>query len=144
MKQTLINIAALLLGLVVGSAINMALILTGAKLIAPPAGVNVADAESIAAGIDLFEPKHFIFPFIAHALGTLVGALVTYLVAASHKSRLAVAIGILFLCGGIANIYLIPAPAWFVLSDIMFAYLPMAWVAIQLGLRFQDSHQPPD
>ena len=30
----------------------------------------------------LFEPKHLVFPFLAHAVGTLVGALVAYLVAA--------------------------------------------------------------
>jgi hypothetical protein len=34
----------------------------------------------------LFEPRHFIMPFPAHAVGTLAGALVAYLIAASYKA----------------------------------------------------------
>ncbi len=138
MQKTVRNIVALVLGVVVGSAVNMALIATGSALVPPPPGVDVTSSESIAAAIHEFELEHFIFPFLAHALGTFVGALIAFLLAATHKTRFAVAVGILFLCGGIANVYLIPAPAWFVVVDIMFAYLPMAWLAIQLGTKLQS------
>jgi hypothetical protein len=77
-------------------------------------------------------------PFLAHAVGTLAGALVAYLVAATYKAPLAYLIGALFLCGGVAASFMIPAPAWFIALDLVVAYLPMAWLAIQLGARLQS------
>ncbi len=140
MLKLLRNLAAVLLGLVAGSAVNMLLVSISPALIPPPAGVDVTNAESLSLGIDLFEPKHFIMPFLAHALGTLVGALVAYLIAASHKSRFAYLIGVFFLCGGIAASLMIPAPFWFITLDLVVAYLPMAWLAILCGQRIQQQN----
>ena len=58
-----------------------------ASIIPPPAGVDVTDTESLRQSIHLFQPKHFIFPFLAHALGTLVGAYVAYRIAATRKAQ---------------------------------------------------------
>jgi hypothetical protein len=74
-------------------------------------------------------------PFLAHALGTLAGALAAHLIAASHKPQMACVVGVLFLCGGLAASVMIPAPAWFVALDLLAAYLPMAWLGIQIGRR---------
>jgi hypothetical protein len=133
------NILAVLLGLVAGSAVNMAIVVAGPALIPPPAGVDVTNAESLAQSIHLFGPQHFVMPFLAHALCTLVGALVAYLVAASHKARFAWAIGVLFLAGGVAASFMIPAPAWFMAVDLLLAYLPMAWLAIRIGAKLQSA-----
>lgn len=132
------NLLAVLLGVVIGAAVNMALVSISPMLIPPPAGVDVTSTESLSLGIDLFEPKHFIMPFLAHALGTLAGALVAYLIAASHKTPAAYLIGGFFLCGGIAASLLIPAPLWFITLDLVVAYLPMAWLAILFGQRIQQ------
>ena len=70
------NLLALLAGIAVGGGVNMSLIVLGPSLIPPPAGVDVTNAESFRAAMHLFEPRHFIVPFSAHALGTLAGALV--------------------------------------------------------------------
>jgi hypothetical protein len=35
----------------------------------------------------LFEPRHFVMPFLAHALGTLAGALAAFLIAATYTGR---------------------------------------------------------
>lgn len=133
------NLTAILLGIVVGAAVNMALVSISPMLIPPPAGVDVTDTESLSLGIDLFQPKDFIMPFLAHALGTLAGAWVAYLTAASHKSRFAYVIGVFFLCGGIAASYMIPAPTWFIALDLVVAYLPMAWLGILLARRLQPA-----
>ena len=101
--------------------------------VALPAGVDVTNAESLANAIHLFEPRHFVMPFLAHAVGTLAGALAAYLIAASYKAQIAYAIGVVFLCGGVAASFMIPAPAWFIALDLLAAYLPMAWLGIQLG-----------
>jgi cell division protein FtsX len=79
------------------------------------------------------QPKNFVFPFLAHALGTLVGALTAHLIAASHRSVFAYTIGVLNLVGGIAASFMIPAPTWFIAVDLLVAYLPMAWLASKLG-----------
>ncbi len=83
----------------------------------------------------LFEPRHFIMPFLAHAIGTLAGALVAYLIAATYRSQLAFVIGAVFFCGGVAASFMIPAPAWFIALDLLVAYIPMAWLSIQIGVR---------
>ncbi|MDR7120824.1 hypothetical protein [Rheinheimera soli] len=137
MLKLLRNLLAIFVGIVAGAAANMLLVSISPMLIPPPAGVDVNNAESLSLGIHLFEPQHFIMPFLAHALGTLVGALVAYLIAASHKNRFAYGIGVFFLCGGIAASYMISAPVWFISLDLLLAYLPMAWLGILLGNKLQ-------
>lgn len=137
MPRMLRNVLAVLAGIVIGSLLNGALITLSPSLIPPPAGVDVTDAESLSKGIHLFGPRHFVMPFLAHALGTLAGAVVAYLIAASHNAKLAYAIGVLFLCGGIAASFMIPAPAWFIAVDLLGAYLPMAWLGVQAGARLR-------
>jgi len=131
------NILAVVFGLVAGGGVNMSLIVAGSSMIPPPAGVDVADAQSIAASMHLFEPKHFVFPFLAHALGTLVGATTAFLIAASNKSVLAYVIGVASLAGGIAASLMIPAPVWFIILDLLVAYIPMAWLGTLIGGRIK-------
>ncbi len=137
MRNLLRNVLAIIAGVVIGGAVNMALITLSPSLIPPPAGVDVTNAESLASAIHLFQPRHFVMPFLAHALGTLVGALVAYLMAASHKIKIAYVIGAVFLCGGVAASFMIPAPAWFIALDLLAAYLPMAWLGTRIGARMQ-------
>lgn len=138
MPNILRNVLAVIAGLVVGGVVNMVLITISPMIAPPPAGVDLNNPESISRAIHLFEPRHFIMPFLAHALGTLAGALIAYLIAASYKARFAYAIGVLFLCGGVAASFMIPAPAWFIALDLLVAYLPMAWLATQIGARIQS------
>lgn len=143
MPTWLRNVLAIIAGFVAGSIVNMAIISLGPSLIPPPAGVDVRDAESLKQGIHLFAPRHFLIPFLAHALGTLAGALVAFLVAATRKARMAYAIGILFLLGGIVATAMIPAPVWFIALDLVGAYLPMAWLAIRIGHRMTSDGPAP-
>ena len=129
------NILAVLVGLAVGTGVNMSLIVLGPLVIPPPAGVDVTDAQSLSSAMHLFEPKHFVFPFLAHALGTLTGALAAFLIAASSKSVFAYAIGVVSLAGGIAATFMIPAPIWFLILDLVVAYIPMAWLGTVFGRR---------
>jgi hypothetical protein len=135
MKTTLRNILAFVVGFIAGSVVNMALIVVGTRLVAPPPGVNPNDMQSLQAGMHLMGPKHFIFPFLAHALGTFAGALVAYRIAASHRAALAYGIGGLTLVGGIVAACMLPAPTWFIAVDLVLAYLPMAFLATKVGAR---------
>lgn len=123
------NILAIIAGAIAGSIVNMGLIVGGSSLIVPPAGVDPSDMESLKASMHLFGPQHFVFPFLAHALGTFAGAAIATLVAASHKMKFAIAIGVLFLVGGIANTFMLPAPVWFIVFDLLLAYIPTSYVA---------------
>ncbi|HEX7720095.1 MAG TPA: hypothetical protein VF389_09825 [Woeseiaceae bacterium] len=141
MPNLLRYVLALVAGIVIGGAVNMALITISPSLIPPPPGVDVSNAESLSSAMPLFEPRHFIMPFLAHALGTFVGALVAYLIAATYKLQMAYVIGAFFLCGGVVASFLIPAPTWFIALDLLAAYIPMAWLATRIGDRINPGSQ---
>jgi hypothetical protein len=128
MNPIIKNILAVLLGLILGSAVNMGLIMISGSVIPLPEGVDPADMESLKNNMHLFEAKHFIFPFLAHALGTLVGAFVAAKIAATHQLKFALGIGALFLIGGIMNIFMLPSPLWFTVLDLGLAYIPMGYI----------------
>ena len=121
-------VLAVLAGIVVGSLVNMGLIMLSSHVIPPPAGADVTSAEGLKASMHLFEPKHFIFPFLAHFLGTFVGAVVATLLTPTKTSGPAYVVGGLFLLGGIINVLMLPAPLWFIVLDLVAAYLPAAWL----------------
>ena len=133
MKTTFRNILAIIIGLIIGSGVNMGLILTSGYVIPPPEGADVSTMEGLKATMHLFETRHFIFPFLAHGLGTLVGAFVTSKLAAKHKMKFALSIGGFFLIGGIINIINLPSPVWFNAVDLIGAYIPMAWIGGKLA-----------
>lgn len=124
-------------GIIVGSIVNMALISVSGSIIPPPEGADVTTMEGLKAAMHLFEPKHFIFPFLAHALGTFVGAFIAARIAANRKMNYAIGVGIFFLLGGIANVYLLPSPTWFAIVDLAGAYIPMAYVGGNLALKMK-------
>ncbi|WP_291270387.1 hypothetical protein [Geothrix sp.] len=128
MAKVLRLLLAVLLGFVVGSLVNGGLILISGKVIPPPAGADVTTTEGLKASLHLFEAKHFIFPFLAHALGTLSGAFVAGLLAPNRSALPAYGVGGLFLLGGVASVLMLPAPAWFSTLDLVLAYLPAAWL----------------
>ena len=135
MKPTVRNILAVLAGIVVGSIVNMFIITISSSVIAPPEGVDVTSMEGLKAALPLFEPKHFLMPFLAHALGTLAGAFLAAKIAASYHMRFAMAIGAFFLIGGIANVFTLPSPLWFSVLDVAGAYLPMAYLGGKLAVK---------
>ena len=138
MPKLLRNVLAVVAGIVIGGVVNMILITLSPLLIPPPKGVDVSNSEGLIKAMPLLKPQHFIMPFLAHAVGTLAGALAAYLIAASYKAHIAYAIGVLFLCGGVAASFMIPAPIWFKALDLVVAYLPMAWLGILIGTRMQQ------
>lgn len=137
MNPILRNILSILAGFIGGSAVNMALISASGSIIPPPEGADLSTNEGLIASIHLFEPKHFIMPFLAHALGTFAGAYLAARIAASHKMTFALVIGFLFLLGGIGAVYMIPAPLWYDVIDLVLAYIPMAFIAGKFALRLK-------
>ena len=123
------KILAVILGIIIGSLVNMAIVSISNLVIPPPVGVDVTTTEGLQQGMHLFQPKHFLFPFLAHALGTFVGALVAAAIAPTHKLTFAIVIAVFFFLGGSASIIMLPSPIWFTFVDLVFAYFPMAYLA---------------
>ena len=135
MQKTVRLVVAALLGFVVGSVTNMAIVVVGPILIPPPPGVDMSTMESLAETIHLMGPLNFAAPFLAHALGTFSGVFVCCLLAGERRNLLAGILAVLFLAGGIAASTMIPAPLWFIAMDLLLAYLPMAWLGLLLANR---------
>ena len=85
-----------------------------------------------------FTALHFVFPFLAHALGTLIGAIAGTRIGRVVAPTLPMAIAGLFLLGGIVIAVSLPAPTVFVTIDLLLAYLPMGY----LGWCMGQTHDP--
>jgi len=139
MSPILRNILAVIAGIILGSIVNGSLIMLGPSIIPPPEGVDMMTSEGLAEAMKIMPPKNFIFPFLAHALGALVGAFTAVKIAASHHLKLALGVGVWFLIGGIMMIQMIPnTPTWFAALDLIGAYLPMGWLGAKLANK--NSH----
>jgi hypothetical protein len=135
MNPIIRNILAVVTGGILGSMVNMGIIMISGFVIPPPDGADVTTMVGLKASMHLFEPKHFLLPFLAHAFGTFAGALLTGMIAASHKMKFALGIGVFFLAGGIANTFMLPSPAWFTVVDLAGAYIPIAYLAGKLVVK---------
>lgn len=136
MNSLLRNILGIIVGAGVGGFINGQIIKYGHLLVPLPEGVNPENIDSINANIASYEPQHFIMPFLAHALGTLVGAFIVTKIAASNQKIFALGIGALFLMGGIMVAQMLSnSPIWFTALDIIGAYIPMALLGYHLAKK---------
>jgi hypothetical protein len=135
MNNIIRNFLAVIAGLVIGSVVNMGFIVLGPMIIPPPNGADITTEAGLKATLHLFEPKNFIFPFLAHALGTLVGAMIAILISKDRKPLLAYIVSVFFLAAGIMNVMILPSPLWFNVVDLVFAYIPMAFISIILIKR---------
>ncbi len=133
MNPLLKNVLALVAGWASGSMINLGLVKLGHN-VKPIEGIDPNDMEALAAVMPTLDFQYFVFPFLAHALGTLVGAMVAGLLAVNHKMKFSLGIGFLFLLGGIMMVYMLPGPLWFAITDLAVAYIPMAWIGGKLAL----------
>jgi len=123
------NILAVIAGAILGSIVNMGIIMISGSVIPPPEGVDITTMDGLRESMHLMQPKHFFMPFLAHAIGTFAGALLAGLIAVNHKMYFAMGIGAFFLIGGITNVFLLPSPTWFTILDLVVAYIPMAYIA---------------
>ena len=132
MNPNIRNVIGVFVGLSLGMFINGYLVSISGTVVPPPEGAILTTEEGLKEAMHLMQPKHFIMPFLAHAIGTFVGALLTALIADTRKMRLALSVGVVFLIGGIAMVYILPSPLWFTVLDLVGAYIPMAYLAAKL------------
>lgn len=119
--------------------VNMGIIMVSSYVIAPPEGADLKTMEGLKASMHLMQPKHFLMPFLAHAMGTFVGSYLAAKLAATHPMRFALGIGAWFMVGGIINIFMLPSPVWFTVVDLGGAYILMGYLAGKLALKATNS-----
>ena len=132
-KRILQNTIALIAGFFIGGTVNMMLIKFSGSIVPLPKEIDPSNMLSLKENMHLFKPINYTMPFLAHALGTLTGAYIAAKIAFTHKLEFALAIGILFLIGGIIMSLTLPAPLWFDLTDLLLAYIPMALLAYRFA-----------
>lgn len=132
MNPILRNILVVVAGLIVGSMVNMGIVMLGPTIIPPPEGAELTTMEGLLEAMPRMSGKHFIAPFLAHALGTLIGAMIAAGLGVGRRLMLAMIVGVFFLIGGTMNVMMLPSPMWFNVLDLAGAYLPMAWLGWKL------------
>ena len=135
MNPILKNILAFIAALLLGAMANGFIVQLGGVVIPPPAGYDFTTEEGLAAGMAMMESKHFLFPFLAHAIGTLVSALIIARFAASRQLQLAINISAVFFIAGVYMVTSFPSPLWFNIVDLGLAYFPMAYLGYRLGRK---------
>jgi len=124
------TVLGLTLGLFIGVVVNGSMVQLGTVLFPFPPEVNFDTSSGMQAFHDL--PVHFyIFPFLAHAIGTLSGCITAIIILRNQGKWVVYSIGYLFFVAGIIAVDLINAPVWFDILDLSLAYLPMAWLSMQ-------------
>lgn len=126
------NILVLFLGLAVGYYVNTGILMLSPILTPPPEGMDTTNAASIKEHLHLIGPKYYIIPFIADALGTLIGAWLVASFTTTNKIKWAIAVGVFFMVVGITNLVSMRSPMWFTIVNMSVAFLPMALLGYQL------------
>lgn len=137
MKNLLLRFGAIALAIFLGGSLNMFVVGISGSVIPPPPGADFTTAEGLQQSAHLMEPRHFVMPFLAHALGTLLAGFVAAALTQERKWPAALIPGLVFLVGGIMAVQMIPAPVWFNVMDLALAYLPMAWLGYWLQQKLK-------
>ena len=125
MKKIFKQIELIILGILIGTIINMGFIILGGVI------VPLDNFDSMNAMNWKF--KNFIFPFLAHSVGTLSGAFIVSKFSKKTNIAIPLIVGLYFLSGGIYMATILPAPIWFLILDITLCYIPMALLGWKLA-----------
>ena len=133
MNPILKNVLASLAGFVVMMVVNMVLVMFLGIIFPPPDGVDPSDMNSINNNLHRYTIFQLIMPFLAHAGGTLAGALTAAKIANSRKILIVMTLAAVHFFGGAMMVSMLSnSPTWFNVLDLGFAYFPMAWLGYKL------------
>lgn len=108
-------VIATILGLVVGNGLNMMILRMCMKVEVAPGGDEYA---AMLKAIESFTAMDYMIPLAAHVFGVLAGLLVARLISRTSNVPIYI-IGGLHMLGTVINIFMIPAPGWFVAIDLI-------------------------
>ena len=129
------NIIGVIAGVLIGSYVNMFIVNLGPTFFPLPEGVNITTEEGLKAGMAYMKPEHFIAPFLAHAIGTLVATFLAALIVVHRRKNITRVISLLYMAGGAYMVAILSSPMWFNLLDLIVAYFPIGMLGYWLATR---------
>ena len=127
------DVAAVVVGLIVGMAVNIALVNLNLVLFPMPEGVTFEDAEGLATYMTTLPLQAFLLIIVAHLGQAFVGGWVAARISTDRPMAVALIVGGLSLAGGVANMMMMPLPWWMWMEIPL--YLVVAWIAGNLVLQ---------
>ena len=131
------NIAAVVIGVVVGASINMGIGLLNVQIFPLPEGMSLMtiadDPEALEAWISSLPQTAFILVLVAHLSHAFFGGYVAAFISKRNVMCVAMVVGSLTLVGGLLNMAELSAPLWLWIE--MPLYLVVAWHAGKLELK---------
>ena len=127
------NIIIVILAILIGSAVNMSIIELDHLLFEIPKNLDLNKIEDLDKFVQSLPFYRLLFPFFAHAMGSLIAAYLVTKFSVSHSFYVSLCIGALFMVGGIYMVLILNAPLYFELMDLSLAYFPAAWLGHKLG-----------
>jgi len=127
------NVTAVVVGLIVGMAANMALVHLNVTLFPMPEGVTFEDTKGMATYMATLPLQAFLLIIVAHLGQAFVGGWVAARISTDQPMAVALIVGGLSLVGGVVNMMMMPLPWWMWMEIPL--YLVVAWIAGNLVLQ---------
>ncbi|TWT33187.1 hypothetical protein [Blastopirellula retiformator] len=118
-------------GFLVGSLVNLLVVMASLVFYIPPEGMDWGDEAAVAEFIGGLPLGAFLFALAAHAGHNFIGGWVAASIARPFRYTAALLVGAATMVCGIMNLGEIPHPAWFGYVDLLL-YLPMAALGARL------------
>ena len=134
MKNIVQNIFAILLAIFAASIITFSIIVLGHSIVPTPDGIDTNNFESIKSNFHLFQAKHFLFPLLAHVLGTFVSSYLLSRFAKTYKFWFAIGIGIIFMLASLSLSLRIGHLNWIGIIEIA-QYIPVSVLGYEVWQR---------
>ncbi|MEK6246714.1 MAG: hypothetical protein N2C12_00960 [Planctomycetales bacterium] len=137
------KILAVLLGILIGGVFNMAMVTVSNTIYPLPAGIDPNDFEAFTAYVEAngLPSGALLIVLVAHAGGSFVSGFACGLIARRTWYVAAAFLGVVWMCGGIAMLVMLPSPIWFALADIVL-YVPVALLGVKLGGTLTGNGSP--
>ncbi len=137
------KILAVLLAIVAGGVFNMAIVTVSNAAYPLPEGLDPNDFDAFRAHVEAngMPTGAMIIVLVAHAGGSFVSGFICGLIALRSWYVAAVVLGLLWTCGGIAMLLMIPAPTWFAVTDVVL-YVPAALLGVRIGGALTGTGSP--
>lgn len=139
------NIAAVVVGLVLGGIINWYIGILNTQIFPLPEGETflslMEDSEALKAWIESLPQTAFILVLVAHLSQAFFGGYIAALISKRNVMCAALVVGGVSLLAGLMNMASIPAPLWLWVE--MPLYLLVAWYASKLELMRRNRKAAP-
>ena len=126
------NIAAALLGVIVGAVLISLLQYVNLRFFPLPEGLDPKDREAMTAYIATLPAGAFAGVLLSYFVGVAAGTWLTARISANSHARQALMVGMLFLVASVLNLSSLPHPAWFWAANLVLVALA-TWLGVYFG-----------